>query len=564
MFGGRLESAGMGSCSSPPRRDARTGKDEPGRKAVGPLSETSTPESDGPGSGRTADRVAAPPDPASPLSEPKPSNEEQAHHQRRIRRRFSLAQLIVERRQAGISFTVGLIVLLLIQMPVFERSFIGAPDRQMMEIAYKLRADLVRGTADPVLFMDIDDRTISQLRPNPGTFQPPLATAPRGLIADLLDFMRTAPPAQSPRAVILDVDIAEPASDGAEGVARLHTALAAWGASKTTAPLLISRESFPAAAIGLDSPSRVLPDTPYDDVVQPAPNIFWVTPSVVGDQNGEIRELMPFECVLTSSGMKPLYSAALVAYQFIERDPGVLARAASRHWLLDGTTYCQTTPNVPLRHGERIDYHISLDLGFLTRTWANLDPRWPGFKTCSDADSSVFRRLSAILIDDAFRARSDIDYGLLCQHVVIIGGTNASGADFVQTPLNEMNGSAVLANAVRGLQLTHGGLRSIPVVLQVVLLLLATLAMSGTALATLRARRRSRRLRRNKHKQKLSHRFQIILLSPIVMNGIIALVAHGVGIGLLLVSLNFGLWGFVSAPVFAAAITQTVQEVFNG
>jgi hypothetical protein len=33
---------------------------------------------------------------------------------------------------------------------------------------------------------------------------------------------------------------------------------------------------------------------------------------------------------------------------------------------------------------------------------------------------------------------------------------------------------------------------------------------------------------------------------------------------LLLVSLNFGLWGFVSAPVFAAAITETVQEFADG
>ena len=498
-----------------------------------------------------------------PVAEQQPAREEPAQRQPRRRRPFSLAQLTAERRRAGISFTVGLIVLLLIQMPFFEQSFLGAPDRQLIETAYKLRADLIGGAADPVLFMDIDNRTISQLRPHPGTFQPPLATAPRGLIADLLDFMRTAPPAQTPRAVILDVDIAEPASDGADGMARLHAALAAWAASKTAAPLLISRELFPAATIGLDTPARVLPDTPYDDVVQPAPNIFWVTPSVVGDQNGEIRELVPYECVLTSTGMKPLYSAALVAYQFIERDPSVLAHAPSRHWLQDGTTHCQTQPYVPLQHGERIDYHISLDLGFLNRAWPNLDPRWPGFKTCGESDSTVFRRLSAIDIDDAFRAGGDVDRGLLCQHVVIIGGTNASGADFVQTPLNEMNGSAVLANAVRGLQLTHGGLRQVPAILQVLGLLLATLAMSGTALATLHARR-YRRLRRSKHKQKLSHRIQIILLNPIALNGIIALVAHGVGIGLMLVSLNFGLWGFLSAPVFAAAITQTVQEFADG
>jgi len=144
--------------------------------------------------------------------------------------------------------------------------------------------------------------------------------------------------------------------------------------------------------------------------------------------------LVPYQCVLTSTGMKPLYSAGAVAYQFIERDPNVLAHAGSRHWLQDGTTHCQTTPYVLLQHGERIDYHFSLDLGFLTRAWPNLDPRWPGFKTCGESDSSIFRRLSAIDIDDAFRAGGDVDHGLLCQHVVIIGGTNAAGRTLSRRP----------------------------------------------------------------------------------------------------------------------------------
>ena len=42
----------------------------------------------------------------------------------------------------------------------------------MMETAMKLRADLIRGTADPVLFMDIDDRTLSQYAPRAGAPSP--------------------------------------------------------------------------------------------------------------------------------------------------------------------------------------------------------------------------------------------------------------------------------------------------------------------------------------------------------------------------------------------------------
>ncbi|HEY3888260.1 MAG TPA: CHASE2 domain-containing protein [Caulobacteraceae bacterium] len=479
-------------------------------------------------------------------------------------RRFSLAQLTAERRRAVISFSAGLIVLLLIQIPAVEQSFLGAPDRQMMDTAFKLRADLIRGTADPILFIDIDDRTISQLGTKPGSFDLPPATTPRALMADLLEFIRTAPPAQAPRVVILDVDIAQPAPDGPDAIAQLQKELAAWATTPSAPPLIISRQPYPGAALGMDTPAQVLPTSPYDATVQAAPNIYWATPRVLGDQFGVIREFAPYDCVLTSTGMKPLYSAALIAYQFIERDPKVLDQAAAKHWMAEGAAQCQNQTAPQLRHGERIDYHFSLDLGFANRAWPSLDKGWPGAKACSDSDSAVVMRLSAIDISSAFKAGGDVSRDILCQHVVIIGGTNTSGGDFVQTPLNEMNGSAVLANAVRGLQLTHGGLRPIPLIIQILLLAAASMAMSASALASNRARTRTRQLRRSHEKHKLRHRLEIIFLNPVILNGIIALTAHGVGIVLLLVSLNFGLWGFVSAPVFAAAITETVQEFADG
>src|SRR5579872_5975875 len=172
------------------------------------------------------------------------------HHRRR--RRFSLAALASERRRAGISFAVGLIVLLLIQIPEVEQSFLGGPDRQMMETAFRLRSDVTAGVAEPVLFLDFDDRTIGKLAPS--AFAPVQPTTPRALVADLLDFIRTAPPAQVPRVVLLDVDVGQVASDGGAGEARLQAALAAWATSPTTPPLVISRQSYPAPALGVSAP----------------------------------------------------------------------------------------------------------------------------------------------------------------------------------------------------------------------------------------------------------------------------------------------------------------------
>ncbi len=467
-----------------------------------------------------------------------------------------------------LSFGVGLIVLLLIQIPTVEQSFVGAPDRQMIETAFRMRADITGGVAEPVLFIDIDDRTLSQLAPPSPGFAPPLLTTPRGAIADLLEFVLTAPAATAPRAMVLDVDIAQPASDGPAGVDKLKKVLAAWAVTKSAPPLIIAREAYPATAFGIDRPQLFLPDTPYDSIVQPAPNIFWSEPSVQADRNGIIREFLPYQCVISShdpnNAPSPLYSTALLAYQFAERDRKMLDHAPARHWMAEAATHCQIQSYAPPLHGERIDYHISLDHGFLGRVWPDLSPAWPGFRQCGRDDPAIFRRLSAIDILDAIHSGGDVSRALLCQHVVIIGGTSASGGDFVQTPLNEMNGSVVLANAIRGLQLTHGGLRPIPLIFQVLLLLGVTLLMSATNLATARARRRYRRLRRGMHKSTFGRRLAIIPLNPIILNGLIVLAAHGLGIGLLMVSLNFGYWGFLSAPVFAAALAQTLQEFGSG
>src|SRR5581483_10629249 len=347
-------------------------------------------------------------------AEPKP--DEEAPPRRRRRRRFSLAALASERRRAGISFAVGLIVLLLIQIPTVEQSFLGGPDREMMETAFKLRSDVTAGVAEPVLFLDFDDRTLGKLAPQP--FAPVAATTPRALVADLLDFIRAAPPAEIPRVVVLDVDIGQAASDGDAGVARLQSALAAWVTSPTTPPLIVSRESYPAAALGVSAPGLALPATPYDAIVAKAPNIYWSTAKAMGDQNAEIREFLPYECVLTSAGMTPLYSAALLAYPFAERDQKTLDAAPVKRWIQDGAAHCQTRPTVSLSHGERIDFHISLDLGIQSRVWPDLSPRWPGFKTCGREDAAIFRRLSAIDVLDALHAGGDLSHALLCQHVV--------------------------------------------------------------------------------------------------------------------------------------------------
>jgi CHASE2 domain-containing sensor protein len=514
-----------------------------------------------PPSGDAAPTAAPPPQTADPSSDTDASTAPHPRHRRKPHGPITLAGLLAERRRAGISFAVGLIVLLLIQIPSVEQSFLGAPDRQMLETAFKLRSDAVAGTASPVLFLDFDDHTIGA---GGAYFAPPPPTTPRVLIAQLLDFIRTSPANSAPRVALLDIDIGQTAPPGDIGVVALNDELAKWASTPTAPPLIIAREAFPAEIIGAPRPGLALPVTPYDTVVNRAPNIYWSTVQVLGDQAGVIREFLPFECVQTAGGgWEPLYSAVLLAYQFSERDTGVLGRAPARHWMADALGHCQTRPATPLTRGERIDFHFSLGYGFQNRVWPSLSPAWQGARQCHDTDTAIFRRISAGDVLDALAANADVSRALLCQHVVIIGGTNRGANDFVQTPLDEMNGSVVLANSIRGLELTHGGMRAIPLVFQIAGLLLVSLAMTVSAAATEHARHRLRQLRRGPHSGHLSGRAGMVLLNPVILNGGIAVAAHCAGIVLLFVLLNFGLWGFLSAPAFAVAITETIQEFFD-
>ena len=62
---------------------------------------------------------------------------------------------------------------------------------------------------------------------------------------------------------------------------------------------------------------------------------------------------------------------------------------------------------------------------------------------------------------------------------MIIGGTNTAAGDFEQTPLNEMAGPVIIVNAVRGLELTGGGLRRVPLWLQLLVLLVVSAGITA-------------------------------------------------------------------------------------
>lgn len=460
-------------------------------------------------------------------------------------------------RRAAITFTTGLAILLLMQWPTAERSFLGSLDREMLDTAFKLRADLLRVSADPVVFLDIDDRTLSGEPTDENLASgAPDATTPRAVIAGLLEFVRTAPPEQRPKAVLLDVDLATPTPGEPEAVAALARTLEAWAADPATPPLVIAREVFPPESVGVPGDVGVLPVSAFDGVVNTAPNIVWGSVKMLSDQEGVIREFLPYECARTADGPVVLYSAVLLIYGFLQGGD-IGANSNARRWIEQAEGACKADATVRIPQGERINYHLSFQKDFEDRVWPDMKDDWPGYAQCGKADTASLRRLSAA---DVIAAGNDVSRALLCQRLVVIGGTNTPAADFRQTPTDEMSGPIIMVNAIRGLQMSNGGLHKVNFALQVVVLLMVSLAISLTFTASRTVRDRYRVMKEQRRGFQADEAIKLIVLNPVILNWVVALSAHFVGVGLLLVSLELSFWGYLSAPAVAAAVVETIQE----
>ena len=455
------------------------------------------------------------------------------------------------RRRALFTFIAGLVLLLGMRIPLIEQSLLGEPDRAMRETAFKLRANIFSGAADPVLLLDIDDASVRDPAYSnaPAGRLPSMATS-RRLLADLLTYARRAPPGRRPKAVVLDVDIAAPTSEPLE-VQRLRKALSEWAQDRAAPTLIIAREPVSPDLLELPGALPTLPQTDYDDIVAQAPNIYWAGTRMLGDQEGVVREILPYQCVMQPGGVQPLFSAAVLAYVLLSGRPRPGSPAAL--WLEEAPQACVHNSARQIEHGELINYHLSMHRGE--------DPAfpavsgWNGARQCGETGSTPdLRRIPAAAVATAAAEASP---DVLCSRLVIIGGTNSLANDFQDTPLEVMPGAIVLANAARGLQLTDGGLRQLGLPFQICLLAVFTLTITFSFAISRRARQHYEHSRRKR--DRAPRKIVLVLLNPVMLNWVLGLAAHFVGVGLLIWALGLGYWGFLSGPVFGAALAETAQ-----
>jgi CHASE2 domain-containing sensor protein len=459
------------------------------------------------------------------------------------------------RLQLAATCFAGLAMVGLLQIPAVKYSSFGQPDREMIGQAFSLKANVLKPGADPILFMDIDDEAIlDHLKPAPFA-APPDDHTPRDLLAHLLQYILRAPKGRAPTAVLLDVDIANRIDDPAT-VNRLHDALAAWTATPGAPTLVISRETFPAAYMGVQGGDWVLPQTPYDDVVDHSNGrIVWAASRVLSDSNGVVREFSPQGCVRTDHGETTLLADVAAVYRAAvggRLPPGSPIAAA----LAKG---CDPTASAKTREspGELIDYQFSYPVSGSLPAWGDMPKTWPGYGACGASDPAAF--IQVVPAGAVEQAGSDADVDLLCRRLVLIGGTNQIGNDVQKTPLGVMPGVMILANAVRGLEITHGGMRQAPIAAQlasVTVLSAFAWLMSRSSAVIFNRYIRLRSQTRDRH---LLIQVLTLPVHPILAQWLLGAINFYVGIAILVTSIDLGYWSCLSAGAFAAVVAGFIQ-----
>lgn len=471
--------------------------------------------------------------------------------------RFAKTLIRMRLRRIAVTIGAGIITLLAMQLPIVEQTLLGDPDRAMVNTAFKLRADLFSGDGDPVLFIDFDDRSTAMGAPEGAFPRAPRGTTDRAMLRQILEFIRTAPPESQAGAVMMDVDLATSEPEDPTTVEMMRSEFDAWSKTPTAPLLVMARQAFPSQALDLPGNRLIVPVTEYDDIVANAPNIFYGSVKVLADQTAMVGDFVPFECVQTPSGPDVLYSAILLLYGAMEKGK-IPKDAPVRKWLESAPEVCAAAKGDAVVHErEQINFHMSMRMNEENRVWPDLTPTWNGDGRCNGGDRAIFRHLSAA---DVAAAGLEGSRDILCGRLVIIGGSNLSQGDWQQTPLDEMPGPVILANSVRGLQLNGGGMRKLPVPWQIVVLIPISLLISAGFALTRQARREYKRYLRRHPEGNFWVRMRALPFNPVVMNWVLAAGAHYVGVALLLWSLGWGYWGFLSAPAFASAVAETAQE----
>jgi CHASE2 domain len=474
-----------------------------------------------------------------------------------------------------------------LQFPVVKQSFVGTPDRAMVDLAFKMRRGQVGGTADPVLWLDMDQSSLEDhfraqrgrdiLSQVPPTERGTPNAAPRDMIANLLTYSRSGGTVRFTRGaslVVLDTFLAwDSGNEDAEQA--LMEALEAWSHDEN-APILGLVQADIAPSDGSRAYNQVLPSR-FDEIVARAPNMVWVHPGVMKDDASIAREYHPFQCVLRQQGEgTPSVAsvpsvATLAAYvQMADRAHPTLSQAQRNQHTRNELTLAQNRfvrscdgRSMSSLRGVPIKYHLGYSLAKDAPAAAPVDQGWQHRASCGTP--RALTRLPARGFNDPGQPR---DITPLCGHMVIIGANNDLLPDLARTPVGQpLPGPVVLANLMRSAPLDLDETQQLKdwqrIGLQALLLLVLVCVQVPVA-KWLETRHFSyaKKMASSKRLAAIPGLAKWVLTHPLVLKFLLPIVVSFVGLTFTLWGLDIGFHAIVSAPVYAVALVNAWQQ-FN-
>ena len=500
------------------------------------------------------------------------------------------------RARYRVTAAFALILFLFLQTPIGRASFIAEPDRAMLDLSYYWRRNEVRADAPPVLYVRIDDWSIAEYwRARDGRALFPIAAdtsagvaitetplgTPRGMLADLLRFARASDGEARAQTVILDVDVAWATGDEA-GEQRLAEELRAWAADPDAPFLVLARETVPAApernagraALAAHArPLVQLPPAPrYDDIVRLSPNIAYAIVSFQVDPRGVVREYNQAVCAVTPNGLGLVPSAVWAVVAATETANAAAAKVGLAAALEANSAHCASFAPLWAPPSAAVNYHLAVGPGYDAEEAGQarlaavpVRDGWAWRSVCGVGRPSASWSPADELLTASARATEASIADLLCGSILVIGGNTSLQPDAYWSPYGRMDGAMVLSNAVRGRLVTGNTSepwrRNLHLVFQIGMVLLTVLLVRIVFQYVGHVRRNLNRSRGSR--SGLSNFIWgvgIVAVHPVTLNWLAPIVLFVFGAIVTVLTLNFGFWGMVTFPAFAASLAECIFE----
>lgn len=341
--------------------------------------------------------------------------------------------VLLSARQPLAVMTVGVATFLFV-LVVKNYSFLGDEEMGVQDKAYQIRADTEASKiVPPFVMVDLTQRDLYQL--NYPT------VVPRNLLAKIL----TLAAAGNPKLIVVDVDLSWSGKPEEEAELR-QTLRSLSGPGKP--PIFLVRQLY---GRGDGASSNLLKRTDYDEVVDPSPNLSWVSAQVVLDGDTVARRYLVAPCVSRGEQNLRLVGVQLASCAVLSEGMGGLARIKSA--VASANTVCPdreaplavSCGAYPWTLGKA---HATAEIAYRMR-WDLPQGRARPQTTASGRGDLVEEAEILDAVDLAGNAAMVDPATQFGGRIVIIGTSAELLGDILNTSVGMMPGMFVMANGIR-------------------------------------------------------------------------------------------------------------------